>query len=103
MGASKQQEVTGGNDHLHSFRLHGQQRKNGRWDTRTHRQQGDIISLITKVKVDTQRNRQQGYLISIITLKIGRGYVDRHRRLHREQRHIIKSPIHLNKETMLKI
>jgi hypothetical protein len=80
---TKQHEVLGRTDHLLFFIRHGEQKING-GDTQKHREQGDIISLLTKIKGDTQRNRQHGDLISPITLKNYLGiHRQRDRRIYR--------------------
>jgi hypothetical protein len=38
-------------------------------DTERNRQQGDVISLITKIRGHTQRDRQKCDLIGLITIK----------------------------------
>jgi hypothetical protein len=46
----------------------------GGWDTQIHRQQDDLISLLTKIMGDTQRDRRGLHR-----------QMDRHRRIHRWQ------------------
>jgi hypothetical protein len=58
------------------------------WDTQTHRQQGDLISLLTKIWRITERHGQQGELIKLL-MRIRGLYTDTDVYTDREQGDLI--------------
>jgi hypothetical protein len=61
--------------------VHRKRKKEGY--TFTHRQQGDFINLLTKLRVVHRETRQQGDLISPKIM--GHKQMDRHRRIHKHR------------------